>query len=142
MLSAVLMVLLSGCGGGTAGVDTAITVDDVEVQVTAALTRDSYSTGQSEFSPSSRSDTLLIVSADVTNATDDFDAADWDVIAEDEAGRTADPDLRISRTGTFEGAERHSLTWVFAVTRTSQQFTLSIEGQEVDLTALLTDDGE
>ena len=73
-------------------------------------------------------------------STDDFDPDGWNVRVQDDTGRMSDPDLRIATTGVVGGVEQHSLTWVFAVGRESDHFTLLLRDRQVDLAPLLDED--
>ncbi len=135
-----LVVVLAACSGGTPGVESPIDIGGVDVQVESTRIQDSYSTGQSEYSAKSRSDTLLVVRAEVSASTDDFDPDGWNVRVQDQIGRMSEPDLRIATTGVVGGVEQHSLTWLFAVNRNSDHFTLLLLDRQVDLAPLLDED--
>jgi hypothetical protein len=139
-----LVLGVAGCGGGTAGVDAPIIIDDVAVQVVSAQMQDSFSTGGTEYSPRDSGDALLVVKATIDSPIDEVDTDDWNIRVEDSGGRNSDTDLRIARSGVINGEEERSLTWIFAVGRNAEQFTLWLRDQPVDLAPLLSsqsDDG-
>ncbi|MEX1207829.1 MAG: hypothetical protein WEE36_04365 [Acidimicrobiia bacterium] len=138
LLILTLVLGVAGCGGGAAGVDAPIIIDDVAVQVVFAQIQDSFSTGGAEYSPRDSDGALLVVRATIDSPIDAVDTDDWNIRVEDSGGGTSNADLRIAQSGVIDGEEKNSLTWVFAVTRDADPFTLWLRDQSVELAALLS----
>ena len=133
-----MTALLMGCGGAGAvpGIDSPLTVGDVELQITSATKQESYSVSfDQKLEPGEKGDLILAVEAAVISGHADMDVVrGWGVSVEDEDGREDTPGM--TQTGTMNGEEK--IVWVFAVLADSQSHTINLpEGKKVPLDSLL-----
>ena len=75
----------------TPGIDTPITVEGVQVQLTSATRQDSYKSATGTHRPRQASDELLVIEATLSGATDAQKILAWKPFTIDETGREDTP---------------------------------------------------
>jgi len=110
---------LSGCAAKVKGIDSPIEVGGIQLQVTSVTTQDTYDMGDQRMEPASSADTILVVEASVSEATDDLV-----VSVMDENGRTDSPS--VTQTKTMD--DEITMTWLFGVSKSAESFTLNLPG--------------
>jgi len=119
------------------GIDTPITVEGVQVQVTSAKRQASYTSVGRTHRPTRASDELLVIEATLSGGTDSQPILKWQVFTIDETGRKDVPG--VSSVTSDKDERPTKATWVIAVAKTSRSFILHLPGDKtIDLAPLLS----
>jgi hypothetical protein len=129
ILSFAMIFLLSACGGRINGIDSPVTVDDTELQITSAKLQDTIDIGTQTLRPSSSGDTILSVTASSSKENPKLE-----VSVTDNNGRSDTPSV----TQSSSGDGKTSVTWFIGVSKAADSFTFHLPGDiAVPLDSLL-----
>jgi hypothetical protein len=115
------------------GIDTPVIVNGLEIKVTSAQFEESYKSIDKTFRASKTGEILLVVKGFCPKS--DLGATkNWKVTVSDELGNSKPSSITVTTTKD----DRLELTWVFAVSKNSNVFTLHLpENQTIDLSNIL-----
>ncbi len=121
----------------TPGIDTPITVEGVQVQLTSAARQDSYKSATGTHRPRQASDELLVIEATLSGATDSQKILAWKPFTVDDTGRKDVPG--ISTVTSDKDKRPTKAIWIIAVAKTARSFTFHLPGDKtVNLAPLLS----
>jgi hypothetical protein len=117
--------------------DTALFIDGVTLRISSVEKAASYqSEFTSDYTPTSPTDSLLIIEAEVGDAaTAVIDSWEGQVTLLDKVGRSSQP--QITETSASENGTIQNISWVFVVSKSSPAFLLKLpDGQSLPLNDL------
>ena len=134
-----LIFIMQGCNpAAVVGIGKPITIDGIDLSVTSVTRKSEFSAGGQVSRPSSSSDIILIVKADVSAGNEEVKEKGWKFSVVDENGRIDTPSITSFMSGTINGEEnKNVLELVFAVDKNSDSFTLMLPENEIVLDSLL-----
>jgi hypothetical protein len=132
----ILIVLGVTACSSSPGIESPITIDGTDFQITSASIQESY---QGTYRPNSDNDAFLIVLAEISSTEDDVDFSDWAPEVQDENGRIDSVSISYELSGTVNGQEGDFLEWAFVVDKDAQSFTLVMREYEIVLDSILED---
>jgi hypothetical protein len=130
---------LTSCGGSV-GIDKPISYKERQVIITSAQVTDTYSFASRTFRPESKTDSILVLKAEVSPPEEEINLSSWMAKVVDESGRTDRPAASGTQQGIIEGEQKLIIEWIFTVSSDAQSLTLLLGEHEIDLKGLISDE--
>jgi hypothetical protein len=119
----------------TPGIDTPITVEGVQLQLTSAKQQSNYQSATRRYKPTKATDIFLVIEGEVDSGNLQS-ISKWGAYVTDEDDRQSKPSITTFSAPKDDKPGR--VVWVIVVSRSSQSFTLHLpDEQEIDLGPIL-----